>query len=140
MNTQIVRNWMTDHPITITAQITLPETKELMLDYHLRHLPVVDKDKLVGMVTWRDINCAEASLSNTLSPYEMSLVQALMKARKFISTALVTNSSDATIEEAAGLMMEHKISGLPVVDDGKMVGLITETDSCIFAMQLETVA
>jgi CBS domain-containing protein len=140
MNTQIVRNWMTPHPITITPQTTLPEAKELMLEYHLRRLPVVDKDKLVGMVTWRDINRAESSISSTLSPYEMSLVQARMTAREFMSTALVTISPDATIEEAAGLMIEHKISGLPIVEDGKMVGLITETDICIFVMQLETVA
>ena len=52
MNAQIVRNWMTPHPITITPQTTLPEAKELMLDYHLRRLPVVDKDNLIGMVTW----------------------------------------------------------------------------------------
>ena len=140
MNTQIVRNWMTPHPITVTPQTTLPEAKELLLDYHLRRLPVVDQDKLVGMVTWRDINRAESSISNTLSLYEMSLVRARLTAREFMSTALVTISPNATVEEAAGLMIEHKISGLPVVDDGKMVGLITETDICIYVMQLETVA
>ena len=140
MNTQIVRNWMTPHPITITPQTTLPEAKQLMLDYHLRRLPVVDKDKLVGMVTWRDINRAESSVSSTLSLYEMSLMRARMTVREFMSTALVTISPDTTIEEAAGLMIEHKISGLPVVEDGRMVGLITETDICIFVMQQFPVA
>ena len=70
----------------------------------------------------------------------MSLMRARMIARDFMSTVLVTFSLDATIEEAAGLMIAHKISGVPVLEDGKMVGLITETDICVSVMQLETVA
>lgn len=139
MNTQIVRNWMTPHPITTTPQTTLLEAKQLMLDYHIRRLPVVNKDKLVGMVTWRDINHAESSTGTVLNIYEFQFMRVRLTAREFMSTTLVTISPDATIEEAAGLMIEHKISGLPVVEDGKMVGLITETDICIFVMQLETV-
>jgi acetoin utilization protein AcuB len=140
MNTQIVRNWMTPHPITITTQTTLAEAKQLMVDYHLRRLPVLNKDKLVGMVTWRDINRVESSTGTTLNLYDFQVMQARLTARAFMSTALVTISADATIEEAASRMIEHRISGLPVVEDGKLVGLITETDICIFVMQLETVA
>jgi len=140
MNTELVRNWMTPHPITITPQTALPEAQRLMLDYRIRRLPVVNKDKLVGMVTWRDINRAESSTGTVLNLYEFQFMRARLTAREFMSTALVTISPDATIEEAAGLIIEHKISGLPVVEDGKMVGLITETDICIFVMQLETVA
>jgi len=140
MNTELVRNWMTPHPITITPQTTLPEAQRLMLDYRIRRLPVVNKDKLVGMVTWRDINRAESSTGTVLNLYEFQFMRARLTAREFMSTALVTISPDATIEEAAGLIIEHKISGLPVVEDGNMVGLITETDICIFVMQLETVA
>ena len=140
MNTQIVRNWMTPHPITISPQTTLLEAKQLMVDYHIRRLPVLNQDKLVGIVTWRDINRAESSTGTTLNLYEFQVMRARLTARAFMSTALVTISAEATIEEAAGLMIEHKISGLPVVEDGKLVGLITETDICIFVMQLETVA
>ena len=138
MNAQIVRNWMTPHPISISTQTTLPEARQLMLNYHLRRLPVVDNDKLVGMVTWRDINRAESSIDRTLNLYEMSLLRTRLTAREFMSTALVTISPDATVEESAGLMIEHRISGLPVVENGRMVGLITETDICIYVMQLET--
>ena len=140
MNTQIVRNWMTPHPITITPQTTLPEAKQLMVDYQIRRLPVLNKDKLVGMVTWRDINRAEASTDTILNLYEFQVMRARLTARAFMSTTLVTISPNATIEEAASMMIENRISGLPVVEDGKMVGLITETDICIFVMQLETVA
>lgn len=138
MNTQLVRNWMTPHPITITTQTTLPEVKQLMVDYHLRRLPVVKKDKLVGIVTWRDINRAESSTGSVLNLYEFQFRRARLMAREFMSTALVTISPDATIEEAAGLMIENRISGLPVVENGKLVGLITETDICIYVLQVET--
>ena len=140
MNTQIVRNWMTHYPITITPQTTLSAAKQMLVDYHIRRLPVLNQDKLVGMVTWRDINRAESSTGTILNVYEFQFRRARLTAREFMSTSLVTISSDATIEEAAGLMIEHKISGLPVVEDGKLVGLITETDICIFVMQLETFA
>ena len=140
MDTQIVRNWMTPNPITITPQTTLPEVQQLMLDYHIRRLPVLNKGKLVGIVTRRDTNRAESSLSRTLSPYEMSLMRARLIAGEFMSSAVITISPDATIGEAAGLMIEHKIGGLLVVEDGKLVGMITETDVCIFILQLETVA
>jgi acetoin utilization protein AcuB len=140
MDTQIVRSWMTHHPITITPQTTLPEAKQLMSDYHIRRLPVVNKDKLVGIVTWCDINRAESSIGTLLNIYDFQFRRARLTAREFMSTALVTIAPDATIEEAAGLMIEHKISGLPVVEDGNLMGMITETDICIFVMQLETVA
>jgi CBS domain-containing protein len=138
MNTQIVRNWMTPHPITITPQTTLPEAQELMVDYHIRRLPVVHMDNLVGIVTWRDINRAQTSDDSTLSLQELNLRRARLTAREFMSPAVITISPDATIGEAAGLMVEHRIGGLPVVEAGKLVGMITETDICIFVLQLET--
>ena len=140
MNTQIVRNWMTPHPMTITPQTTLPEVKKLMLDYHLRSLPVVNNDELVGIVTWRDINRAEAWDGVDFGGCVLNSLLERLTAKEFMSYVPVTISPDATIEEAASVMIEHKISGLPVVEDGKLVGLMTETDVCIFVMQLKTVA
>jgi CBS domain-containing protein len=129
---------MTPHPITITPQTTLPEAQELMVDYHIRRLPVVHMDNLVGIVTWRDINRAQTSDDSTLSLQELNLRRARLTAREFMSPAVITISPDATIGEAAGLMVEHRIGGLPVVEAGKLVGMITETDICIFVLQLET--
>ena len=138
MNTQLVRNWMTPHPITIAPRTTLPEAQQLMLDYHIRRLPVVDKDKLVGIVTRRDINRAQPSDGSSVSLYELNFMQDRLTAREFMSPTVTTISPDATIGEAAGLMVKHKIGGLPVVEDGKLVGMISETDICIFVLQLET--
>jgi CBS domain-containing protein len=140
MNTQIVRNWMTFHPITVTPQTTLPEAKKLMLDYHLRRLPVVNEDKLVGIVTWRDINRAEEWDGVDFGGPELNSLLARLTAKEFMSYAPITISPDATIGEAAGLMVEHKVGGLPVVENGKLVGMITETDICIFVLQVETVS
>lgn len=126
MNTNLIRNWMTPHPATITTQTTLAEAQQLMLDDHIRRLPVLEGGKLVGIVTWREINHAESAVSSSLGPYEMNLMRARLTANEFMSTPVVTISPDATIGEAAGLMMEHKISSLPVVENGKLVGLITE--------------
>lgn len=138
MNAQIVRHWMTAKPITITPQTTLPEAKQLMLDYRIRRLPVVDKDKLVGIVTRRDINRAESTGDKSLSLHELNAMQARLTAREFMSPAVITVSPECTVAEAAGLMLEHHIGGLPVVEDGKLVGMITETDICIFVLQVET--
>ncbi len=138
MDTQVVRNWMTPHPITITPQTPLPEALQLMLDYHIRRLPVVNKDKLVGIVTWRDINRAQSSDESTLSLSESNFRRARLTAKEFMSPAVITISPDATIGEAAGSMVKHKIGGLPVVEDGQLVGMISETDICIFVLQLET--
>ena len=136
MNTQIVHNWMTAKPITITPQTTLAAVKQLMVDYHIRRLPVIDKHKLVGIVTRRDVNRAEATNSHNLGQYVLRLPPI---AKEFMSPAVITIAPDATIGEAAGLMIEHKIGGLPVVEDGKLVGMITETDICIYVLQVETV-
>jgi len=137
MDNQIVRNWMTPHPITITPQTTLPEAQELMVDYHIRRLPVVQMDNLVGIVTWRDINRAQSSDGGALSLQELNSRRARLTTREFMSPVVITISPDATIAEAAGLMVEHKIGGLPVVEAVKLVGMISETDICIFVLQLE---
>lgn len=137
MNTQIVRNWMTLHPITITPETTLPETKQLMLDYHVRRLPVVNKDKLVGIVTWRDINRAEDWDGVDFGGHDTKSLLQRLTAKEFMSYVPITISPDATVGEAVGLMVENKIGGLPVVEDDKLVGMISETDICIYVLQVE---
>ena len=134
MNTQLVRNWMTPHPITITPQTTLPEARRLMREHHIRRLPVVEKDKLVGIVTLGDIREAQPSPATTLSIYEMNYMLDRLTAKEFMTRDLVTISPDATIGEAARLMVDRKIGGMPVVEGGKLVGIITETDFCRLLM------
>jgi acetoin utilization protein AcuB len=130
MNTQLVRNWMTPNPITITLQTTLPEARQLMDEYYVRRLPVIHKGKLVGIVTRGDIREAQASTATTLSVYELNYFLDEIPAKDFMAYEPITISPDAPIGEAARRMMQHKIGGLPVVEYGELVGIITETDLC----------
>lgn len=141
MDTQLVRNWMTPNLITITPQTTLPSVRQLMRDHHLHHLPVVNKDKLVGVVTWHDIHRAEAWDGVDFGGYELNSLLDQLSAKEFMSYKPITISPDATIEEAARLILEHKIGGLPVVEDDKLIGIITATDFCrLFILQAENAA
>jgi acetoin utilization protein AcuB len=134
MNNPNVRNWMTPNPITITAQTTLPEARRLMDEHYIRRLPVVKKDKLVGIVTRGGIREAQSSQAMTLSVYEMNFFLDRLTAKEFMAYEPITISPDAAIGEAAHLMLQHQIGGLPVVDNGELVGIITETDLCRFLM------
>lgn len=130
MKTPIVRNWMTPNPITITPQTTLPEAHQLMDRYNIRRLPVVSKGKLIGIVTYGDIREAQASDATTLSIYELNYLLDRTPAKDFMAYDPITIAADAPIAEAARRMLQHKIGGLPVVEHGELVGIITETDFC----------
>jgi CBS domain-containing protein len=134
MNTEPVRHWMSERLVTITPQTTLPEAQRLMFAHKIRRLPVVKSDKLVGIVTLGDIREAKPSDATTLSIYELNYLLDQLAAKDFMTPNPITITPDATIGEAARLMMEHKIGGLPVVEDGKLVGMITETDLCLLLM------
>ena len=130
MNTEPVRSWMVEKVITITPQTTLPEAQRIMLEHKIRRLPVVKSDQLVGIVTLGDIREARPSDATTLSIYEMNYFMDRLTAKDFMTANPITITPDATIAETARLMVEHKIGGLPVMDNGKLVGIITETDLC----------
>jgi len=141
MNTQIVRNWMTPNPITITPQTTMPEAHRLMNEHNVRRLPVVNKGKLVGIVTRGDVREAQASDATTLSVYELNYLLDQIPAKEFMAYEPITVSADAPIGEAARRMLQHKIGGLPVVEYGELVGIITETDLCrMLILQPESAA
>jgi len=134
MNREPVRSWMSERLITITPQTTLPEAQRLMFEHKIRRLPVVKSDKLVGIVTRGDIREAKPSDATTLSIYELNYLLDSLTAKDFMTPNPITVSPDNTLGEAARLMVEHKVGGLPVVDQGKLVGIITETDFCYWLM------
>jgi CBS domain-containing protein len=141
MNMQFVRNWMTLNPITITTRTTLPEAHLLIHKHNIRRLPVMNKGKLVGIVTLGDIREAQASDATTLSVYELNYMLDQLTAREYMTPDPIVISPDATIADAARLMVDHKIGGLPVLDGGELTGIITETDFCrLLMMQPENTA
>lgn len=112
---QIV-NLMTSDPVTIGPHDTLSKAKSIMDAGHFRRVPVLDNGRLVGILTERDLREYTGYLESTR-------VNAAMR------TALVTVTPYNTVEDAARLMLKHKIGGLPIVaDNGTLVGIVTTSD------------
>ncbi|MGQ9521734.1 MAG: CBS and ACT domain-containing protein [Anaerolineae bacterium] len=132
----LVGERMTPRPITVNEDTSLPEALERMRREKIRRLPVLDKHgKLVGIVTELDLLRASPSSATTLSIYEIPYLLSKVKMRDIMSREVITVTEETPIEEAARIMADNKIGGLPVMRDGKLVGIITETD--IFKLMLE---
>lgn len=115
---------------TIDLDKNLNEAFRIMKDNNIRRLPVVDKDKPIAIVTLSDLNKLAPSSATSLSVHEINYILAKTKIKDIISKKqkLITVEPENYIETAAKLMRINKISGLPVVENGKLVGIITETD------------
>lgn len=125
----LVKDRMSAHPLTISEDESIFGAHHYMQDQDIRHLPVVNKaGKMVGLVTEDDLLKAEPSGVTLLSVWEINSLLNKVKVKDVMVRDVITTSEDMPIEEAAHLMMEHKIGCLPVLRDGKLVGLITETD------------
>lgn len=125
-----VANRMAKNPVTVMPETTVEEAAQAMKQGHFRRLPVVDaKGKLVGFFSDRDIMRVTPSPATTLSRYEERSLLAKLKVADIMAKDVVSVNEDATIEEAALIMYNNKIGGLPVVSSvGVVVGVITETD------------
>lgn len=134
MREAMVQDWMTHGVITVSPQTTLPVAHRMMTDNEVRRMPVADENgKLVGIVTLSDIRSVETSPSTSLSMWELNYLLSRMTVGEIMARDPVTITDSASIGKAALTMLEHKISGLPVVDDdGVLIGIITESD--IFSM------
>ncbi len=130
MKEQLVRTWMTPNPICISPSTPLPQAQQIMMERNVRRLPVVWQDKLVGILTFGDIREAKPSDANTLSVYELNLLLDHLLVKAIMTPNPISISPDATIGDAAQIMLEHKIGGLPVVEEDRIVGILTETDFC----------
>ena len=130
MKNMLVKDWMSKKVITVAPETSLPDAHRLMKINHIRRLPVVDKKgKLLGIVTIGDIREASPSDATTLSVWELHYLLSKLTVGKIMTPDPITVTPEATIRDAAKLMMDHKIGGLPVVDsDNKVVGIITESD------------
>ncbi len=124
----LVKDWMTADPVTIDPHTTLPEANRLMKECNIRRLPVVEKGKLVGIITLSDIREASPSQATALSIYELNFLLARLTVGEIMTRDPFTVSPDTSIEAAARLMLEHKIGSLPVVDGARLLGIITESD------------
>ena len=125
----LVKGWMTSDVMTIDEDTSMMKASQIMKENNIRRLPVMHKGKLVGMVTDRDIKEASPSKATTLDVHELYYLLSELKVKDIMSKNVSTIGPEETVEKAAVKMLEHRISGLPVVNDkGKVVGVITQGD------------
>lgn len=123
-----VRDKMTRHVITITPDQSLRMARERMHKHGIRRLPVVNNGQLIGMVTDRDVRRAWASPATALSTHELLYLLDRLTVQEVMTAKVLTVTPDMSLVEAARLLHDHKIGGLPVVDGRLVVGIITEMD------------
>ncbi|GAB4216678.1 MAG: hypothetical protein OHK0022_58100 [Roseiflexaceae bacterium] len=128
MYEQLVSAWMSTPVVTVPPSCTLAEAQRLMESRHIRRLPVVERGRLLGVVTWGDLRAAQPSAATTLSVYEWRALLERATVSECMTRDPLTIAPDATVLQAAQLMLERKIGGLPVLRDGLVVGMITESD------------
>ncbi|EFU82767.1 CBS domain protein [Mobiluncus holmesii ATCC 35242] len=119
---------MTANPFTIDSGATVPDAIELMQTHGITKLPVLRDGKLCGVVSQLDLNRALPSDATSLSFGEVAYLLSKLKIYKIMRKNPPTIVPDAMLEEAAILMRDTKVEILPVLDEGKVVGVITESD------------
>jgi acetoin utilization protein AcuB len=125
----LVKDRMTPRPITVTEDKSIDRALELMRKEKVRRFPVLDKHgELVGIVSEKDLLYASPSPATSLGVYEIPYLLARIKMRDIMTREVITVTEDTPLEEAARIMVDNKIGGLPVVRNDKLVGIITETD------------
>ena len=123
-----IRDIMTRNPITVKSEIPLADAKSIMKENNIRRLPVVDKGRLVGIVTERMILEASPSPATSLSIHEVHYLISKMKVKDIMVKNPITVSPDTAFKDALLLGQEKRIGSFPVVDKGKLVGIVTESD------------
>ncbi|MBI5053494.1 MAG: CBS domain-containing protein [Chloroflexi bacterium] len=136
MKNSLVKDWMSKDPVTADVHTILPDAHRILLEKKIRRLLVTENGKLVGIVTRGDIRGAEPSAATSLSIYELNYLLAKLTLDKIMKRNPLTVTATTSVGEAARLMLENKIAGLPVVEGDKLVGIITESD--IFRMVVKT--
>lgn len=123
-----VKQRMTANPFTVGPQVSIPEAAATMAGHNVRHLPVVESGRVVGVISKNDIAAALPSKATTLSAQEATYLVSRLTVAKVMSSPALTIPPDALLEEAAVLMRDHKIEMLPVVEGEALIGVITESD------------
>ncbi|MGE0085358.1 MAG: CBS and ACT domain-containing protein [Desulfococcaceae bacterium] len=125
----LVKNWMNKKVVTVDVNDSMQNAISLIKENNIRMLPVLEKGKLVGIITDRDLKKASASDATTLEIHELMYLLAKIKIRQIMTKNPVTVQPDFTLEETAEILLGKKISGVPVVSpEGSVVGAITQSD------------
>jgi acetoin utilization protein AcuB len=132
----LVGERMTRNPVTIHEDAGIDDALHLMRERKVRRLPVVDASgRMTGIVSDKDLLHAAPSPATSLSVYELHYLLSKLTVKRVMSSPVITISPDTPVEEAARVMVDNRIGGLPVMDANGLVGIITETD--VFKILLE---
>jgi acetoin utilization protein AcuB len=132
----LVRDWMSVPAYTILPNTPVATAHKIMQDKAIRRLPVVGEHEIIGIVTLGDIRQAHPSDATTLSIWELNYLWSQLSVDRIMTSPVVTVGPDDPILKAAELMMMNKISGLPVIKNKMLVGIVTESD--IFRMLVKS--
>ena len=125
----LIRDWMAKDVLTVDENTSLMRATRTMTENTIRRLPVVSHGKLIGIVTDRDVKDASPSKTTSLDVHELYYLLSEMKVKEVMTPSPVTLDGNDSLEKAAVIMLEKKISGLPVVNSsGQIEGLLSETD------------
>ncbi len=125
----LVKEWMALHPITIDENTSIMKATQLMKEHDIRRIPVLRQNKLVGIISDRDLKEAAPSKATSLDVHELYYLLSEIKVKDIMTHNPITLRENDSVEKAAVIMLENRISGLPVVnDEGEVVGMITQTD------------
>jgi len=125
----LVKNWMSKEVITVDADDSMQNAIYMLKEQNIKILPVMDDGTLVGIITDRDLKKASPSDATTLDMHELLFLISKIKVRDLMKKPVYIAKPDDTVEEAAALLLEKKISGIPVVDENnRLVGIITRSD------------
>jgi acetoin utilization protein AcuB len=127
-------------PIFVGPDTTVLEARQLMQERRIRHLLVMEDDRLVGIVTDRDIRLNLPSPATTLSVWEINYLIARLTVGEVMTKTVIIVEPDRSAREAAYLLLSEKIGALPVVDGGRVIGLVTESDFVLAFAESETPA
>ena len=131
----IVGKRMSSPVVTIPSSVPLPDAMNLMRQEKIRHLVVIEKSKMVGLITQSDLEGALPSKATSLSIWEINYLVDRIKVADVMVKDVITATEDMPVEEAARIMADNKITCLPVLRGNDVVGIITETD--LFRLFLE---
>ena len=135
----LIRDWMTRNIVSVASDTPITTTHAVMKDNNIRRLPVIDRGKLVGIITIGDIREASPSTATTLNIWELNYLWSQILVKEVMSKEVLTVSADEPMINAANIMLTQKVSGLPVLDKNlKVIGIVTESD--IFRMVVRSQA
>ncbi len=130
-----IKDVMTKNPITVNPDTLVLKAQKLMKDKGIQRLPVVDKDRLVGIVTKYDLLEAVPIKGTSANLYDLNIVLSQMKVKDLMKKNPITVTPYTPVEDALRIGQEEKIGSFPVVEDGKLVGIATESDIVRFLIR-----